>query len=663
MAAGNIPALAQDSEFEVLIMTQKRDFPGFKKFPAFQRLSQHVPVNFVPIDDLIPGNVYGVTLTLAYARPIMELKEEMLEYHFVFMNADFLLANGSLATLARVLRSGGQVVLAPSLRIIEEKTKPLFRKRVNQKTGLLQISPREFLKLAMPHLHPTTLGKIINQKDYHTVHPNQLFWRVDESILLGRYFLIFMLAFRPQKVIRAINSWCDYGFVPEFCPGTPTKVLGDSDEFLMIETQEKTKEKELLRYGSLNPKGVKKSLDEWLTPGHLQNFQHEIIFHTKDLPEKVAKAKNDFKSFIENIAWKKIRLHSHQNHFYWKSGLNCWLRERAKFGNFEKPKELKFISKFVETIKFLQNKLFFLANKNKFYSWSTEESIMEPRLALLEKILSRKNVFSEKDLIVSDHRNIISVLCLLKRKFEKKKCEMRVITLSGKNEIDRKYLSSNTKNKTPCFILEELNSDILFFIFRNNLQCRIYLLPNGKDQINALRTNIVNLYFFNSKYQIAVKFLPDKTFWRLQKLKNILKAISLDTKNAARLHLKKYLFGYPSEIENKLKEWKISVPQELRNEITKSHHVHKNSETFRESSLELGLCKIRFTFPFVNELIHVPKIKLPLFYRLYPLFYRMFYENNLCQSSRPKKTITKAAILEDAAVILITLKPKKSLPD
>ena len=227
MAAGNIPALAHDSEFEVLIMTQKRDFPGFKKFPAFQRLSQHVPVNFVPIDDLIPGNVYGVTLTLAYARPILELKEEMLEYHFVFMNADFLLADGSLATLARVLRNGGHVVLAPSLRIIEEKTKPLFRKRVNQKTGLLQIPPREFLKLAMPHLHPTTLGKIINQKDYHTVHPNQLFWRVDESILLGRYFLIFMLAFRPQKVIRAINSWCDYGFVPEFCPGTPTKVLGD----------------------------------------------------------------------------------------------------------------------------------------------------------------------------------------------------------------------------------------------------------------------------------------------------------------------------------------------------------------------------------------------------------------------------------------------------
>ena len=28
-----------------------------------------------------------------------------------------------------------------------------------------------------------------------------------------------------------------------------------------------------------------------------------------------------------------------------------------------------------------------------------------------------------------------------------------------------------------------------------------------------------------------------------------------------------------------------------------------------------------------------------------------------------KKTITKAAILEDAAVILITLKPKKTLPD
>lgn len=663
MAEGNIPALAQESELEVLIMTREEDFPVFKKYPAFQRLNKQVPVKFVSIDDLIPGNVYGVTLTLAYARPILELKERMLQYHFVFMNADFLLADGSLATLARVLRNGAEVVLAPSLRVIAEETEPTIRKRVDQKKGLLQIPPREFLELGMPHLHPTTLAKTINFKSYHTVHPNQLFWRVDESTLLGRYFLIFMLAIRPKKVIRDISNWCDYGFVPEFCPETPAKVLGNSDEFLMVETQEKTKEKELLRDGSLTPQGVKKSLDEWLTPGHLQNFQHEIIFHTGEIPEKVAKAKNNFKSFLDGIAWRKIRLHSIRNHFYWESGLNCWLKERAKIGMFEKPAELKLKSKIIETVKVLQNKLFFLSNKNKNYSWSPEESIMEPRLALLEKILKENNVLSRPDPIITDHRNIISVLCLLRRNFEKKKCEARVILLSGKNEIDRKYLSSGTQNRTPCFILEELNSDILLFVLKKNLQCRICLLPNHKNQINALHAKIVDLHFLNSKYQIVVKKWPDKTFWHFQKLKNILQAISLDTKNAARLHLKKYLLGYSSEIEGKLKKWKISVPQDLRNEIIKNHHVHKTGKVFRESSLKLGLCKIYLTFPSIDEPIHLPKNKLPLIYRLYPLFYRMFYENNFCERFRSGKTITKANISEDAAVILITLKPKKSLAD
>jgi len=661
MAEGNIPALAQESELEVLIMTREEDFPVFKKYPAFQRLNKQVPVKFVSIDDLIPGNVYGVTLTLAYARPILELKERMLQYHFVFMNADFLLADGSLATLARVLRNGAEVVLAPSLRVIAEKTEPLFRKRVDQKKGLLQIPPREFLELGMPHLHPTTLAKTINFKSYHTVHPNQLFWRVDESTLLGRYFLIFMLAIRPKKVIRDISSWCDYGFVPEFCPETPAKVLGNSDEFLMIETQEKTKEKENLRYGSLSPRGIKNSLDNWLTPGHLQNFQHEIIFHTGEIPRNVEKAKNKFKSFLDGISWRKVRLHSHRNHFYWESGLNCWFRERAKIENFEQPKELALKSKIIETVKVKQNKLLLLSHKNKNYSWSPEEPIMEPRLAFLEKILREKNVLSRSGLIITDHRNIISVLCLLKRIRQNNEGYISILVLSEDPAQNIKNLSKIKKIKALCFITEDLPSwTVLRIILKIQQRCTFFLLPNLKSQNEAVATNLVEVFFKNYSVTAKVESISDKTFWVLNKIKQILKLVSIDTKHFARLHLKKLLLGLPALPARKIQKWKINIPASFLEEGTSQ----LNGKTaWRTGHLKLGLCQVHLTIPFIDEPIYIPKIKLPFLYRLHSICNRLFHENNFFERIRQTDLTTGNTIPHDACVVVVTLNSEEPLPD
>jgi len=48
------------------------------------------------IDDLIAPAVYGVTLTLAYMRGVADSGDRMVDTHFVFLNSDFVLADGSL---------------------------------------------------------------------------------------------------------------------------------------------------------------------------------------------------------------------------------------------------------------------------------------------------------------------------------------------------------------------------------------------------------------------------------------------------------------------------------------------------------------------------------------------------------------------------------------
>src|SRR4051794_30387325 len=87
LAEGNLPALAQDSDIEVLVLTAENSRRKFDEEPAFRRLGAICPVRFIYIDDLITTGVYGVTLTLAYARGIMDSGAAQTETHFIFMNS------------------------------------------------------------------------------------------------------------------------------------------------------------------------------------------------------------------------------------------------------------------------------------------------------------------------------------------------------------------------------------------------------------------------------------------------------------------------------------------------------------------------------------------------------------------------------------------------
>ena len=131
LAPGNLPALAQATDLEVVIMTRRDDVEYFQNHVAFRRLRTICPVRFVEIDDLITTGVYGVTLTLAYARAVIACGSEMLNTHFVFMNADFVLADGSLRALSKHILAGRSIVLGPSFRATAEAVEPRLEDAVD----------------------------------------------------------------------------------------------------------------------------------------------------------------------------------------------------------------------------------------------------------------------------------------------------------------------------------------------------------------------------------------------------------------------------------------------------------------------------------------------------------------------------------------------------
>lgn len=328
LAPGNLPALAAVTDLEVVIMTARRDIEPLKEYAAFHKLRAICGVRFVEIDDLIATAVYGVTLTLAYARAVIACGADMLDTHFVFMNSDFVLADGSLRSLSKHILAGRSIVIAPSLRATAEALEPRLLSAVNDSAGTLVMAPREMARLALRNLHPTTVAKIVNQGFSHTVHPNQLFWQVDEHTMLGRYYLIFMLCLKPERVVTAINSYCDYGFIPEFCPSGDTAVMSDSDEFLMLELQRRDQEMLLLRLGRQPIEDAARSLGEWTTAEHRRAAGYDLVFHSRDIPPGIENAKNEARVFISRLERALGAPVPHAFHHYWVGGVEAWKLHR-----------------------------------------------------------------------------------------------------------------------------------------------------------------------------------------------------------------------------------------------------------------------------------------------------------------------------------------------
>ena len=48
----------------------------------------------------------------------------------------------------------------------------------------LALSPRELMRWALNHLHPTTLANMVNIPFSHNSHTNRIFWRVDSTAMI-----------------------------------------------------------------------------------------------------------------------------------------------------------------------------------------------------------------------------------------------------------------------------------------------------------------------------------------------------------------------------------------------------------------------------------------------------------------------------------------------
>jgi 2-polyprenyl-3-methyl-5-hydroxy-6-metoxy-1,4-benzoquinol methylase len=322
LAPGNLPALAETLPTEFIFLTGRRDEPMIRDSPGYRRLSAICPVSFTLIDDIITHRNHSTTVTLAFAGAVRRTGEAMRDTCFFFLVSDYIVADGSLASVIKLMLAGASAVQSGNFQIIAEEALPwLERERVPGQDALV-LPPRRLMQQTLRHVHPTTIANTVNLPVSHNSHANRLFWRVDENTLIGRFYLLHMLCIRPEITNFVIGASCDYSFIPEMCPSGNIAVITDSDQYLVVEAQPRHHEADFLRLGPAVPKQIAASLSEWTTALHRDNVRQTLIFHGADLPVSLGSVVGEADSFICEIGrWLKPKPMPHRGHPYWRGAI------------------------------------------------------------------------------------------------------------------------------------------------------------------------------------------------------------------------------------------------------------------------------------------------------------------------------------------------------
>jgi Methyltransferase domain len=322
LADGNLPAVARMLPTEFVFLTSREGEIYLRAHPAFKRLSGICDTRIHYVDHLITGHNYSTTITLAYAEAIRATRDEMPDTCFLLLVSDYVVADGSFRTVVERVQAGRDGILVGNFQVVEEDALPWLTQLQQAHPEVLQLKSRELMNWALTHLHPATVANTVNYPLMHNDHTNRLFWRVDHQTMIGRFYLMHMIAIRPESPDFVIGSSCDYSFIPEMCPSNNVEIITDSDDYLVIELQPRNHEARSLKAGSQKVRKLAQTLSEWTTARHRENSASTVVFHADEIPASIAGAVAEADRFIRDVGSK---LHKkprpHREHPYWTGAI------------------------------------------------------------------------------------------------------------------------------------------------------------------------------------------------------------------------------------------------------------------------------------------------------------------------------------------------------
>src|SRR6266436_5727025 len=292
LAPGNLPYVAAAVPCELVILTQERFFPTVSTSRVAARIRDLCPIRLIGLDDLVTvPDKYGMTLTYALHRGFADLGPAMTESWLLFLNADFILADGSWRSLLHRLAAGERLVASPSYCVKADEVVPRLRAGVDRASCTLALAPRKMADLILRHRHNTIRGKTINERQFGIRQMDQFYWQVDERTLIGHQMPVSIVGMHPERHVSDPDAFWDHGLMREYCPKAEADVLGDSDDFLMMELRDREVAAEYIVTGWPSSREMGVAMVTWVTPYQREFAHRPLTLHAGNVPASADKAR------------------------------------------------------------------------------------------------------------------------------------------------------------------------------------------------------------------------------------------------------------------------------------------------------------------------------------------------------------------------------------
>ena len=256
-----------------------------------------------------------MVLTKALYRGFLDLGPKVTETFLLFLNADFIIADGSYRHLGQLMLAGHRVIHSPSFRVVLEEVWPKLEARVDVQDGVLAVPPRELVKLALDHKHLTVKARTVNQQLYHQWCMDQFYWYVDEDTFIGYQWPVALVAIKPERVVKEPSLVWDFGYIPDAAPTLQRYFIQDSDDFFMLEPQSKLTGEELIRPGWVPFNEAAKFLNDYTTREQRECGQQLLVLHADDLPPDLDNSIEESQRYMREITARLSPTpQSHLNH-------------------------------------------------------------------------------------------------------------------------------------------------------------------------------------------------------------------------------------------------------------------------------------------------------------------------------------------------------------
>lgn len=317
LAPNNLPCLCERFDCSVAILTESKYFDYVRQNSIARAVHSMCELELIPIDDLLaPSWQYGMVLSHALHRGVQSM-DHAPDTYFLFLNSDFVLADGSYRNLMPRILSEERVHLAPSYCVNQSAVEPILRKRL--KDDRLSIPNRELASIIIDNRHSTVRAKTINQDQLEFEHMDQFYWMINERAVVARQMPIALVGLRPEVRLAQPTTFWDWGLVYDFCPSRQLHVLPDSDEFLMLELRDDERSLGSVRFGRTSPKEIAGRMQGYITQYQVDNSKFRLFLHSDDVdPDVYAEAQQQLDVFAKSvISALPSKLPSHLDHGQW----------------------------------------------------------------------------------------------------------------------------------------------------------------------------------------------------------------------------------------------------------------------------------------------------------------------------------------------------------